>query len=125
MLGPAIGLEHFVGKIWTPKDKKFLSRGGARNPCSKEVPKGSTNCLAGLVFVLSGTYDSLEREEAGELIKKLGGKVATSVSKNTTYLVAGEEAGVGKLEAAAKFGTKQISEHQFYDLIQEKTGEGK
>ena len=101
--------------------KKFLSRGGARNPGSKEVPKGSPDCLAGLVFVLSGTYDSLEREEAGELIKKLGGKVATSVSKKTTYLVAGEEAGVGKLEKAAKFGTKQISEDQLFDLIREKT----
>merc|ERR1719430_1175814 len=86
-----------------------------------EVPKGSPNCLAGLVFVLSGIYDSLEREEAGELIKKLGGKVTGSVSKNTTYLVAGEEAGVSKLEKAAKLGTKQISEDQLFDLIREKT----
>ena len=101
--------------------KKFLSRGGARNPGSKEIPKGSPNCLAGLVFVLSGVYDSLEREEAGELIKKLGGKVTGNVSKNTTYLVAGDEAGASKLEKAATFGTKQISEDQLFDLIREKT----
>ena len=100
---------------------KFLSRGGARNPGCKEVPKGSPNCLVGLVFVLSGIYESLEREEAGELIKRLGGKVTSSVSKNTSYLVAGEEAGESKLEKAAKFGTKQISEDQLLDLIREKT----
>ena len=101
--------------------KKFLSRGGARNPGSKEIPKGSPNCLAGLVFVLSGVYDSLEREEAGELIKKLGGKVTGNVSKNTTYLVAGDEAGASKLEKAATFGTKQISEDGLLDLIRERT----
>ena len=101
--------------------KKFLSRGGAKNPGSKEIPKGSPDCLAGSVFVLSGVFESLEREEAGELIKKLGGKVTSSVSKNTTYLVAGEEAGASKLEKAAKFGTRVMSEDELLDLIREKT----
>jgi len=101
--------------------KKFLSRGGAKNPGSKEIPKGSPDCLVGSVFVLSGVFESLEREEAGELIKKLGGKVTSSVSKNTTYLVAGEEAGASKLEKAAKCGTRVISEDELLDLIREKT----
>jgi len=101
--------------------KKFLSRGGAKNPGSKEIPKGSPDCLAGSVFVLSGVFESLEREEAGELIKKLGGKVTSSVSKNTTYLVAGEEAGASKLEKAAKCGTRVMSEDELLDLIREKT----
>ena len=101
--------------------RKFLSRGGARNPGSKVVPAGSPNCLAGLVFVLSGVCESLEREEMAEIIKKLGGKVTTSVSKNTTFLVAGEEAGTSKLDKAASLGTKVITEDQFLELIVEKT----
>merc|ERR1719282_840364 len=92
-----------------------------KNPGSKEMPKGSPDCLAGSVFVLSGVFESLEREEAGELIKKLGGKVTSSVSKNTTYLVAGVEAGASKLEKAAKFGTRVMSEDELLDLIREKT----
>jgi BRCT domain type II-containing protein len=44
------------------------------------------DCLAGLVFVLTGVYESLEREEMTEIIKKYGGKVTTSLSRNTNYL---------------------------------------
>lgn len=50
------------------------------------------------MFVLSGVYESLDREEAGELIKKYGGKVTTSVSRNTSYVVLGSEAGESKLK---------------------------
>lgn len=54
--------------------------------------------MQGLVFVLSGVYESLDREEASELIKKYGGKVTTSVSRNTSYLVLGNEAGESKIK---------------------------
>jgi len=101
--------------------RKFLSRGGAKNPGSKVVPEGSPDCLAGLVFVLSGVFESLEREEMAELVKRLGGKVTTSISKNTTYLVAGEEAGASKLEKAEKLGTTKIDEDGLLELIREKT----
>ena len=50
------------------------------------------------MFVLSGVFDSLDREEATEIIKKYGGKVTTSVSRNTSYLVVGVEAGESKLK---------------------------
>ena len=101
--------------------KKFVSRGGAKNPGSKEIPEGSPNCLNGLVFVLTGVCESLEREEMAEIIKKLGGKVTTSLSKNTKYLVVGEEAGESKLAKAKTMGTKQLTEDEFLDLIREKT----
>jgi len=101
--------------------KKFVSRGGAKNPGSKEVPEGSPNCLSGLVFVLTGVYESLEREEMAEIIKKLGGKVTTSLSKNTKYLVVGEEAGESKLAKAKTMGTKQLTEDEFLALLREKT----
>jgi len=101
--------------------KKFLSRGGAKNPGSKDIPEGSPNCLKDLVFVLTGVFKSLEREEMGEIVKKLGGKVTTSLSKNTKYMVVGEEAGQSKLEKAKSLGTKQLTEDEFLDLIREKT----
>lgn len=60
--------------------------------------QGKPDCLQGLVFVLTGVYDSLDREEAAELIKQYGGKVTSSVSRNTSYLVVGVEAGESKLK---------------------------
>ena len=101
--------------------KKFLSRGGAKNPGSKDIPQGSPDCLAGLVFVLTGVFESLEREEMAEIVKNLGGKVTTSLSKNTKYLVVGEEAGESKLAKAKSLGTKQLTEDGLLDLIREKT----
>jgi len=101
--------------------RKYVSRGGAKNPGSKEIPSGSPNCLEGLVFVLTGIYESLEREEMTDIIKRLGGKVTTSLSKNTKYLVVGEEAGESKLAKAKTLGTVQLNEDEFLNLIKEKT----
>ena len=101
--------------------KKFVSRGGAKNPGSKDIPQGSPDCLAGLVFVLTGVFESLEREEMAEIVKKLGGKVTTSLSKNTKYLVVGEEAGESKLDKAESLGTMQLTEDGLLDLIRDKT----
>ena len=100
---------------------KYVSRGGAKNPGSKEVPQGSPGCFDGLVFVLTGVYDSLEREEMAEIVKNLGGKVTTSISKNTKFLVVGQEAGESKLSKAKTLGTPTLTEDQFLDLIREKS----
>lgn len=96
---------------------KFRQRSGPANPGSKEIPEGKPDCLQGLVFVLSGVFDSLDREEASELVKKYGGKVTTSVSRNTSYLVVGVEAGESKLKKAEQLGTKQIDEDGLLELI--------
>merc|ERR1711970_449282 len=60
-------------------------------------------------------------EEMGEIIKKLGGKVTTSLSRNTKFMVVGDEAGASKIEKAKTLGTKQLTEDEFLDLIREKT----
>ena len=101
---------------------RFLNRGGARAPGSKKVPEGSPGCLTGLVFVLTGVFESLEREEMSDLVKKLGAKVVTTVSRKTSYLVVGEEAGPSKMQKAKMFKTKQISEDQLLGLIRERSG---
>jgi replication factor C subunit 1 len=54
--------------------------------------------LAGLTFVITGVLDSLDRDGAAELIQKYGGKVTGGVSKNTSFVLAGEDAGPSKLE---------------------------
>ncbi|XP_063977765.1 replication factor C subunit 1 [Diachasmimorpha longicaudata] len=98
----------------------YLARGGARNPGSKSIPDGASNCLAGLSFVLTGVFESLEREEASDLIKKYGGRVVTGLSKKINYMVVGEEAGQAKLAKATSLQIKQISEDELLDLIRSK-----
>lgn len=74
--------------------------------------------LAGLTFVLTGTLPTLKRDEAKEMIEKRGGKCSGSVSKKTSYVVAGEEAG-SKLTKANELGITVLTEEQFLQMIGE------
>jgi DNA ligase (NAD+) len=71
--------------------------------------KVRTNTLEGLTFVLTGTLPTLTREAAKEMIESAGGKVSGSVSKKTSYVVAGEEAGA-KLDKAQSIGVPILDE---------------
>ena len=75
--------------------------------------------LTGMEFVITGTLGKLSRHEAEERIKALGGTAGSSVTKKTTYLVVGAEAG-SKLAKAQELGTKQLTEAEFLKLIGEK-----
>lgn len=74
------------------------------------------NRFAGMTFVLTGTLPTYTRADAGALIEKYGGKVSSSVSKKTTYVLAGEESG-SKLTKAQDLGINIISESDFLDMI--------
>ncbi len=74
--------------------------------------------FAGLTFVLTGTLPTLKREQAKEMIEKLGGKCSGSVSKKTSYVLAGEEAG-SKLDKANELGITVINEEQFIKMIED------
>ena len=78
-------------------------------PPSLSFPQGATNCLHGLTFVFTGVGESIERDEAAELVKKYGARVTTSLSKKTNYLVVGEGAGVSKL---AQVSCSQLTSSQ-------------
>jgi DNA ligase (NAD+) len=73
--------------------------------------------LEGQRFVVTGSLESMSREQAGERIRALGGTFQSSVGKDTDYLVVGANVGASKLTKAAKLGTKQINEIEFLEII--------
>ncbi|XP_048324213.2 replication factor C subunit 1 [Ziziphus jujuba] len=98
----------------------FMNFGERKDPPNKgqkEVPEGASDCLAGLTFVISGTLDSLEREEAEDLIKRHGGRVTGSVSKKTNYLLCDEDIGGRKSSKAKELGTTFLTEDGLFDMI--------
>ncbi|KAI3944390.1 hypothetical protein MKW98_006551 [Papaver atlanticum] len=95
----------------------FSERRDPPHKGEKEVPEGAPDCLVGKTFVISGTLDSLEREEAEDLIKRHGGQVTGSVSKKTSYLLADEDIGGRKSEKAKELGTAFLTEDGLFDPI--------
>ena len=89
----------------TPAEKKKFNYykykakldSGPKNPGSKPVPVGAENCLEGITFVLTGTGDSMGRDETKQLIERYAGKVTSAVSGKTGYLVVGDDAGESKI----------------------------
>ena len=77
---------------------------------------GKDNRFEGQTFVLTGKLENYSREEASELIEGFGGKTSSSVSKKTTYVLAGEEAG-SKLEKAQQLGVRILTEQEFDEMI--------
>jgi DNA ligase (NAD+) len=72
--------------------------------------------LAGKSFVLTGTLEGMSREEAKGKIRQLGGKISTSVSRNTSYLICGRDPGE-KLTQAQALGVKVLFEKEFSDML--------
>lgn len=90
-----------------------LRKAGVNMECHQELVDRR---FAGMTFVLTGALTRFTREEAGEMIELRGGKVSSSVSKKTTYVVAGENAG-SKLKKAGELGVSVLSEEEFLALI--------
>jgi DNA ligase (NAD+) len=88
----------------------------ARLQLEYEDKKKKNGPLAGMTFVLTGTLTKLTREEAKRRIEIAGGKVSSSVSKKTTFVVAGQEAGT-KLEKAIELEIPVLDESRFLSMI--------
>ena len=78
--------------------------------------EGQDNRFEGKVFVLTGSLEKYSRAEASDLIEKFGGKTSSSVSKKTSYVLAGEEAG-SKLTKAQELGVTIITEAEFENMV--------
>lgn len=113
------------GKIMAESVVEFFSSDSTKELIAKLKEAGvnmkSTNVVedtrfSGMTFVLTGTLPTLKRAEASKIIESFGGKTSSSVSKKTTYVLAGEEAG-SKLDKANKLGVQVIIEEEFKEMI--------
>jgi len=95
-----------------------LHAAGVRTELEKGATKNEPQTFAGKIFVLTGTLPAMTRDEATALIEARGGRVTSSVSKKTDFLLAGAEPG-SKLEKANQLGVKVIDENQFKKMLGE------
>ena len=94
-----------------------LKENGIQFAVDESKFEGNTEILKGLAIVVSGVFTQLTRNEIKSEIEKNGGKVTSSISKKTDYVVAGDKMGPSKLEKATNLGIKIINEQEFIDLI--------
>lgn len=114
-IGPKVALSI---KNWFEEknNQKFLEKLDNAN-IEITKPAIASSKLKGKIFVLTGTLDSMSREEAKERIKRLGGRVASSVSKHTDFVVVGKDPG-SKYEKAQSLGVKIIDEQEFLKMLE-------
>lgn len=124
-IGPEIA-ESVVNWFHTSANQKLIERlqaAGLQFSGEGSLP-GVSGSLNGKSFVLTGTLPTLKRSKAKELIEKAGGKVTSSVSAKTDYLIVGENAG-SKLAKAQELGVAQLSERQLLNKLNCNTLEDK
>ena len=112
-----ITARNIVSWFESPQSRHLIEslRAAGVNLESREAPAGDQ--LAGKTFVLTGTLEHFTRDEAKARIEALGGKVSGSVSKKTTYVVAGEAAG-SKLRKANELGIPVLTEEDLIGLLE-------
>lgn len=94
-----------------------LKNAGIQFSVSQEELAGQTNKLAGNIFVVSGVFTKVTRNELKKLIEDNGAKISSSISSKTSYVVAGENMGPSKLKTARELGINIISEEEFLEMI--------
>ncbi|GMU95437.1 NAD-dependent DNA ligase LigA [Ignavibacterium album] len=118
-IGPSISrsLKQFFSDKHNLELIEKLKKAGLRFSSEQKNPV-KDNFFKDKTFVLTGTLSSFSRDEAAARIKKLGGRTASAVSKNTDYVIAGEKAG-SKLDKAKSLGVKIMNEDEFLKLLEE------
>jgi DNA ligase (NAD+) len=119
-IGPVLA-EQVVEELSDDAVRELISRlreRGLRFELSAEERRAEGGPLEGTTFVLTGTLPTLSRDEATKMLRRAGGKVTNSVSKNTDYLVAGDSPG-SKLAKAEDVGTEIIDEERLRELLAE------
>ncbi|KAM3082624.1 DNA replication factor C complex subunit Rfc1 [Clarireedia jacksonii] len=82
-----------------------------------DIPQGAENCLAGMTFVFTGVLNTISRDEGIELVKRYGGKVTSTPSSKTSYVVLGTDAGPSKLRKIHDMKIKTIDENGLFALL--------
>ena len=100
----------------SPQSRHLIDRLREAGVNMTAAEQGSDQRFAGMTFVLTGTLEKFTRDEASEMIETRGGKSSGSVSKKTTYVVAGEAAG-SKLRKAQELGIPVLTEEEFLELL--------
>nr|WP_319481085.1 NAD-dependent DNA ligase LigA [uncultured Draconibacterium sp.] len=95
-----------------------LKEYGLQFAISEDQLEGQTNKLEGLSIVISGTFEQHSRDELKKLIEQNGGKNVGSISKKTSYMLAGSNVGPSKLQKVEKLGIPMISEEDFLKMIE-------
>jgi len=114
-IGPAVSKS--LSDFFRDKNNlNFIKKLEKNGVVIEKMEKKKAGKLTGLNFVLTGILSSMSREIAKEKVISLGGKVASSVSKNTSYVVAGAEPG-SKLKTALKLGVKVLNEKEFLNML--------
>lgn len=95
-----------------------LANYGLQMQLSEEELNQASSKLKDLTFVISGVFEKVSRKELKSLIEKNGGKNTSSLSKKTSYLIAGEQMGPSKKEKAEKLGVQLITEEEFLTMLE-------
>ncbi len=106
-----------VGYFAQPQSRELIARLAAYGVNMNSLTEIKDNRFAGMTFVLTGALTDFTREQATEIIESFGGKAASSVSKKTSVVVAGEAAG-SKLRKANELGVRVISEAEFRAMLE-------
>lgn len=96
-----------------------LREKGVSMAANKDTTPETSDRLLGMAIVITGSFEKHERDEYKELIIKMGGKSSSSVTGNTTHLLAGDNPGPSKVEAAVRLGVKIVSEEEFLEMTGE------
>jgi DNA ligase (NAD+) len=117
-IGPVVAasVRAFADEAHNREAVRRLAEAGVNMISQAPAPANAAGPLTGKVFVLTGTLSAMSREEATAALERLGARVSGSVSKKTSYLVAGSDAG-SKLDKARALGVETLDEQAFLALI--------
>jgi DNA ligase (NAD+) len=119
-IGPEVA-KSVVGFFSEQKNRDLIQKLITQGLSPQSPETKAKGALSGMTFVITGTLSSLTRDEASEKIRELGGRTTQAVSKNTDYVISGENPG-SKLEKANELGIPVMTEDEFSLFIEEASG---
>ncbi len=120
-IGPQVA-DSVINFFESPRNREILRKLKDAGVSPKEEERRAGGPLSGKTFVFTGALTRFSRKQAQEMVERLGGRAAGSVSKKTDYVVAGEEAG-SKLDKARDLGINVLTEEDFLQMIKKEGGQ--